>query len=104
MKSQKDLTFEDKVLIYLSRIEVAISGVGGIGHTIERLYNDWKFPVMTSAEQMAPKWEKQEEKERAERQLKTIQMQNWILIVTILINATVGIFAALIQSGLIKIK
>lgn len=109
--SSKDLTFEDKVLLYLSRIEIAIGRVSSIGSTIERLYNDWKFPVGTMAEQMAPVWEKQEAKERAERQLDTIERQNKILtwtlvaaLIGIFINAIVGIVAALIQGGIIRLK
>lgn len=73
MESDKKLTFEDKVLTYLSRIEVAIDKVACIGNTIKWLYEDWKNPVMTMAEQMAPQWKEQEEKERVERQLKTVE-------------------------------
>ena len=46
---------EEKTRHSLDRISSAIQGLTG---TIERLYEDWKFPVKTMAEHMEPELEK----------------------------------------------
>ena len=100
--SNKELSFEEKLLFELSKLNHSISSLNSIGQTIDRLYQDWKYPVGTLAEQMAPQWKEQEERERAEKQLKTIKRQNNILVVTIIVNVIVSIIITLIQSGIIK--
>lgn len=104
MKQYKDLSFEEKLLVELSRLNHSVSSLNSLGTTLERLYQDWKYPVSTIAEQMAPQWKEQEESNRAEKQLKTVERQNKILVVTIIINAVISIIVALIQTGIIKIN
>ncbi len=71
----------------LARIHMAI---GGLSHTLERLYENWKFPVQTMAEQMEPQWKEQQEEQRVEKQLDLLKKQNTILLRTVVI-AVVGV-------------
>jgi len=74
---------EEKTRHSLDRISSAIQGLTG---TIERLYEDWKFPVKTMAEHMEPEWEKQ----RKEEELELLRKQNKLLFLTVVV-AIVGI-------------
>ncbi len=67
----------------LEKIPLAISS---LEKTLERLYEDWKFPVQTPAEQMEPQWKIEREKQ----QLDILKRQNTILLRTVFI-AVIGI-------------
>jgi hypothetical protein len=79
----KKPTLEERTLHAIQKLSMSVDGVSG---TLERLYNDWKFPVKTMAEHMAPEWKEQEERERFEKELRLLKKQNKILIVTVIVS------------------
>lgn len=74
----------------INAIERVSRSIDSLSFKLERLYEDWKYPVKTMAEHMQPEWDKQEESNRFEKQLKTLERQNQILIKTVIV-AVVGI-------------
>ncbi len=74
---------QGRVFHALEKIPLAISS---LEKTLERLYEDWKFPVQTPAEQMEPQWKIEREKQ----QLDLLKRQNTILLRTVFI-AVIGI-------------
>lgn len=84
---------EEQIQNSLERISRSITALGG---TIERMYNDWKFPVQTMAEQMEPQWKEEREEKRVEQQLELLKRQNTILIKTVTIAVAGVILTALV--------
>lgn len=80
-------SIEERVTNELARIHIAI---GGLSHTIERLYEDWKFPVQTMAEQNKDSFKEQDEENRFNQQLEALEKQNRVLLKSVKI-AIVGI-------------
>jgi hypothetical protein len=91
-------SIDERLLNKIGSIERAIFS---LGHVIERLYQDWKFPVSTLSEQMQPEWDRQESKNNFQQQLDLLKKQNKILIITVV----VGVFTAFcsLVLGLVEI-
>lgn len=93
------LTIEERTLFALERISRSISSLES---TFERLYQDWKFPVGTMAEQMAPQWKEEREENRVERQLDLLRKTMVIAVAGLVITALVGVVDILIRVFLNK--
>lgn len=87
-------SFEERIQKSIERISIAINGLNG---TIDRLYQDWKFPVKTMAEHMQPDWDRQEAENRFNQEITLLKKQNKILIFTVIISTVSVILTALIS-------
>ena len=80
-------SIEERTLFALEKVSQSINS---FTQRVEFLYQDWKSPVQTMAEQMEPQWKEQREEERIEKQLDLLKKQNTILLRTVVI-AVVGV-------------
>lgn len=78
---------EDRILRALEGTSLSISA---LKQSIEWIYQDWKFPIKTPAEEMEPLWKEQKEEKRVEKQLRLLEKQNKILMRTVMV-AVIGI-------------
>lgn len=79
---------EERIINSLERISGSITSLRG---TVEHLYNDWKFPVGTIAEQMKPQWKEEREENRVEQQLNLLRKTIVVAVAGLVITALVGV-------------
>ena len=86
-------SIEERTLFALEKISQSITS---LAQRIEFLYQDWKFPVGTIAEQMEPQWKEEREEQRVEKQLDLLKKQNIILLRTVVIAVAGVVISALV--------
>lgn len=89
-------SIEERAVNELGKIERSI---GGLSSSIQRMYDDWKNPVMTMAEQMGPQWKEQEERQRAQEQIGELKRQNKILTITVVVAVVGMVISAFVGGG-----
>jgi len=94
MTDMQKPTIEERTLFALEKISRSISSLGS---TFEQLYQNWKFPVGTMAEEMKPQLKEQREEQRVEKQLDLLRKQNTILIWTALVSIIAVVITVLVK-------